>query len=77
MTTRGEAVAAGRRLLRGFSGAPDPRRHAQTLYAELSRAEGWSEKELDLINGLGVWLKTRPGVAELKPRCEQVMAALR
>ncbi len=77
MTTRGEAVAAGKRLLRAFAGAPDPRRHAQTLYAELSRAEGWSEKELDLILGLGAWLKARPSVAKLKPRCEQVMAALR
>ncbi len=77
MNTRGEAVAVGKRLLRGFAGAPDPRRHAQTLYAELARAEGWSENELDLINGLGAWLKARPSVAELKPRCEHVMAALR
>jgi hypothetical protein len=76
MTIRGEAIAAARRLLRGFAGAPDQRRHAQLLYSELSHAEGWSKKEQDLITGLGLWLQERPILAELKPRCEQVLTKL-
>lgn len=76
MTSRGEALAAVRKMLRGFAGAPDARRHAQSLYSELVRAEGWSKAEQDLIVAMGVWLQGRPGLGELKPRCEQLVGRL-
>lgn len=75
-TRRGAALQACRRLLRGFAGAPDPRRHAQTLYAELTHAEGWSAKEEQLILALGAWLQDRPELAELRAGCETCLARL-
>lgn len=76
MTSRAEALSVVRRMLRGFAGAPDARRHAQSLYSELVRAEGWSRGEQDLIVALGVWLQGRPSLSELKPRCEQLVGRL-
>lgn len=77
MISRGEALANARKLLRGFAGAPDPRRHAQKLFSELAHADGWSGAEQPIILGFGAWLQTRPNIAELKPRCEQVLAKLK
>jgi hypothetical protein len=73
---RGEAMSAARKLLRGFSGAPDVRRHAQTLYSEIARADGWSKAEQEQIIALGVWLQGRPSLGDLRPRCEQLLARL-
>ena len=76
MTSRGEAMSAAKKMLRGFAGAPDARRHAQTLYSEIARADGWSKAEQDLIVAMGAWLQSRPSLGELKPRCEQLLARL-
>ena len=76
MTGRGLALSAARKMLRGFAGAPDVRRHAQNLYSEIARADGWSQAEQDQIIAMGVWLQSRPGLGELKPRCEQLLARL-
>lgn len=75
-TSRSEALGAARRLMRGFAGAPDPRRHAQQLYGVLVHAEGWSKAEQGLIVALGTWLSQRPNVGELKPRCEAALGQL-
>jgi hypothetical protein len=76
LTGRGEALSAARKMLRGFAGAPDARRHAQTLYSEVARADGWSKTEQDQIIAMGIWLQSRPGLGELKVRCEQLITHL-
>ncbi|WP_165832357.1 hypothetical protein [Caulobacter radicis] len=74
--SRSEALGAARRLMRGFAGAPDPRRHAQQFYGVLVHADGWSKTEQALIVSLGAWLNQRPSVGELKPRCEVTLEQL-
>ena len=73
---RSEALGAARRLIRGFAGAPDPRRHAQQFYGVLVHAEGWSKPQQDLIVALGIWLAERPNVNELKKRCDETLQKL-
>lgn len=74
MISRGEAVVTARRMLRGFAGAPDARRHAQKMFSELTHANGWSAGERAAITELGLWLQSRPNLAELKPHCERLLA---
>lgn len=74
--SRPEALSAARRLLRGFAGAPDTRRHAQQFYGALVHAKGWSAGEQDMIVALGSWLNERPNVNELKKRCEATLEKL-
>lgn len=74
--TRSEALGATRRLMRGFAGAPDARRHAQQFYGALVHAEGWSRGDQELILALGAWLAERPNVNELKKRCEATLEKL-
>lgn len=76
LMNRSEALGAARRLMRGFAGAPDPRRHAQQFYGVLVHAEGWSKLEQDLIVALGIWLAERPNVNELKKRCDETLQKL-
>ena len=73
---RGEALQVVRKMLRGFSGAPDPRQHAHRLYSELVHAEGWSAGEEAAIVALGAWLTERPNHDLLKPRCAALLAKL-
>lgn len=73
---RGEALQVARKMLRGFSGAPDPRQHAYRLYSELVHAEGWSAGEEAAIVALGAWLNERPSQDLLKPRCAALLAKL-
>lgn len=72
-----EALLAARKLLRGFSGAPDPRKHAHRLYSELTRAAGWTAAEEAEIIALGRWLQGRPGQEVLRAHCATVLAKLR
>jgi hypothetical protein len=74
--SRGEALQVARKMLRAFSGAPDPRQHAHRLYSELARAEGWSAGEEAAIVALGDWLNKRPNEDLLKPRCAAILAKL-
>lgn len=76
MISRGEAYANARKMLRGFAGAPDPRRHAQKLFSELAHGEGWTASEEAAITALGQWLQGRPNLGELKSHCEGVLAKL-
>ena len=73
---RSEALGAARRLMRGFAGAPDARRHAQQFYGALVHAEGWNKGEQALIVALGIWLGERPSVNELKKRCDETLVKL-
>jgi hypothetical protein len=73
---RSEALGAARRLLRGFAGAPDTRRHAQQFYTVLVRGEGWNKDEQDILVALGLWLGERPNVNELKKRCDETLSKL-
>jgi len=72
--TRGEALAAARKLLRTFASAPEPRRQARAIHSELAHAAGWSAAEKAQIDALGAWLQTHPSVSELRSRCEGVLA---
>jgi hypothetical protein len=74
--SRGEALQVARKMLRGFPGAPDPRRHAHRLYSELVHAEGWSTREEAAIVALGAWLDERPNHDLLKPRCADLLGRL-
>jgi hypothetical protein len=71
---RDEALRTARKMLRGFSGAPDPRKHANRLFTTLVHAHGWSETEGAAIIELGDWLQTRPDHASLRTRCSFVLA---
>lgn len=67
-------MQTARKLLRGFSGAPDVRQHAHKLYSELVHAEGWSTSEQARIIALGAWLQTRPDLQLLKSHCAGVLS---
>jgi hypothetical protein len=73
---RVEALQVARKMLRGFSAAPDPRQHAHRLYSELVHAEGWSAGEEAAIVALGAWLSERPNQELLKPHCAALLAKL-
>ncbi|HEX7947499.1 MAG TPA: hypothetical protein VF495_22735 [Phenylobacterium sp.] len=75
-TSREEALFAARKLLRGFSGAPDPRKHARRLFGELTRAAGWTPAEEAEIIALGIWLQRRPAQEMLKAHCAIVLERL-
>lgn len=74
---RNEALAAARKLVRGFAGTPDPRKHAHRIFSELAHADGWTPQEQALVAELGAWLQGRPNLGELKTRCEATLARLR
>jgi hypothetical protein len=71
-----EAIAEAKRLLRTFASAPEPRRQARAIYAELTRAQGWDRRQRDEIDSLGAWLLELPPVGELRPRCEATIRFL-
>ena len=73
-TTRVEALTTARRLLRGFSSAPDPRR--QQIHGALVHGQDWAPQQEALILAFGAWLGERPSLGELKPRCEALLAKL-
>ncbi len=74
--SRNEALTAARKRLRTFSSAPDAKKEARELYSELVGADGWTPGECDAIETFGVWLLDYPAASELRPRCEQLLAAL-
>ena len=74
--SRNGAVAASRQLLRTFSSAPEPRRHARMIYSELAGSEGWTKAEQMEVDALGVWLQGAPPISDLKPRCAEVVTRL-
>jgi hypothetical protein len=73
---RSEVLAAARRLLRTLASAPDPKRHARSIYSELAHGQGWSHAEQDKIDALGAWLQGTPSLGDLRPRCEKILADL-
>jgi len=75
-TTRAEALVTARRLLRGYTSAPDPRRQVQQLYSALVHGEGWAKNHEAEILAFGTWLSGHPSLGELKPRCETLLAKL-
>ncbi|MBI1198951.1 MAG: hypothetical protein GC203_13905 [Phenylobacterium sp.] len=75
--SRNEALSAARKLLRTFGSAPEPRRQARAIYAELTHAAGWTEGERRAIDAFGAWLLAQPSTLELKPRCADLLATLR
>ncbi len=75
--TRAESLTTARKLLRTFESAPDARRRAQEFFQALSRCPALSPAEQIQIVALGQWLADKPSTAELKARCDEVMARLR
>lgn len=77
MSVSGDAaLTVAKRLLRTFASAPDPRRQARMIYSELAGGEGWKKAEREAIDALGVWLQGQPLIADLKPRCAEVLTKL-
>lgn len=75
-TTHTEGLATARRLLRGYAGAPDPRRQIQQMYGALVHAEGWSKAHEQLILSFGAWLQNHPALGELKLEAGALLAKL-
>jgi hypothetical protein len=75
-TSRVEALTTARRLMRGFSSAPDPRRQIQQIHNALVHGEDWAPQQKALILAFGTWLGGRPGLGELRPRSEALLAEL-
>jgi hypothetical protein len=75
--SRGEALASAKKLVRTFASAPDPRRQARSIHSELAHWDGWTGPEREQIDTLGAWLADDPSLAELRPRCERLLANLR
>ena len=75
--SRAEALAAAQKLLRMFTGAPEPRRQARAIHSTLAAARGWSAAEQSLIDDFGSWLADGPAEAVLQPRCKDVVHGLR
>ena len=75
--TRGEALTCARKLLRTFASAPDPRRQAQAIYSQLAHVDGWAPADQVQIDALGAWLADSPRQADLKSRCQQILAKLK
>lgn len=73
---RREAIAAGRKLLRTFASAPDPRARARAFCADLLGAGEWTSRERQAITAVNSWVMDCPLSAELKPRCEELLAEL-
>ena len=63
---------------RGFwlTTTPLPQARAQTIFSELVRAEGWDQKAEKKIVAFGAWLASRPPPSALKPKCEELLAAI-
>lgn len=74
--TRTEGLSSARRLLRGYSSAPDQRRQVQKIHAALIHAEGWSPQQEALILAFGTWLHHHPSLGELKARAEALLGKL-
>jgi hypothetical protein len=75
-TSRAEALTMARRLMRGFSSAPDPRRQIQQIHSALVHGQDWPPEQKASILAFGTWLGDRPSLGELKPRCEALLAGL-
>ena len=75
-TTRAEALVTARRLLRGYAGAPDPRRQVQQVYSALVHGQGWAAGRETEILAFGAWLQSHPNLGELKPQCEALLSKL-
>lgn len=77
--TRTEGLSSARRLLRGYSSAPDQRRQIQQIqqiHVALIHAEGWSPQQEALILAFGTWLHHHPSLSELKARTEALLGKL-
>ncbi len=74
--SRHESITAAKRLLRTLASAPDPRRRARALHAELATANDWTSADLEIIAALGIWLHDNPPLDALRARCGDVLAKL-
>lgn len=75
--SRVDALAAARKLLRTFASAPDPKQRSRAICAELMRASDWTHTQRAAIEELSAWLRGYPPSAELRLRCERLLARLR
>ena len=73
---KAEALASARKLVRTFSSAPDPRRHARTVVSLLKKADEWSAAQFEMVRDLDAWLADHPPIGQLRDRRAQVLAKL-
>lgn len=75
--SRRQALVDARKLVRTFDSAPDARRRAQSVMAELRRADGWSAGDQTAIEAADAWLRTSPALSELQARLRSLLTALK
>ncbi len=64
--SRQQALVVARQLVRTLPSAPDARRRAQALIAELKRADDWSVPARNAIAVADAWLTAGPPLSELE-----------
>lgn len=75
-SSRQQALAEARKLVRTFGSAPDPKRRAQAVLSELRHAEAWPPQAGREIADVDAWLQTAPPVTALEPRLRALLAKL-
>ena len=74
---RQQALVVARQLVRTFGSAPDARRRAQAVLAELRRADDeWSAAGLRDLAAMEAWLRTVPPLSDLEPRLRDLLGRL-
>jgi hypothetical protein len=74
--SRQQALVDARKLVRTFASAPDARRRAQEVLAELKRADDWSGAGWKQIEAVDAWLQSKPSVSALEPRLRALLSGL-
>jgi nitrous oxide reductase accessory protein NosL len=73
---RSHTLSTARKLLRTLDSAPDPRRQARLIHSELAHGGDWTRPQREVVDAFGAWLLDLPPIADLRPRCERVLAKL-
>jgi hypothetical protein len=74
--SRQQALVVARQLVRTFASAPDARRQAQAVIAELKRADEWPVPARNAIAAADAWLAAGPPMAALEARVRVLLTRL-
>ena len=75
-TSCSEALATAKKLCRTLASAPLPQARAQSIFSELTRANGWAPGHRQKIAAFGLWLASRPPPSALKSKCDELLEAI-
>ena len=74
--SRHQTLVVARQLVRTFASAPDARRRAQAVIAELKRADDWPIPSRNAILAADTWLAGGPPMSALEARLRALLARL-